>query len=519
MMKINPFAILVVILILGTVVRVYDLSNNPSGFVADEAVIGINADTILTKGTDQYGVPFPVFFKAFGEYKSSLEIYLAVPFVILFGLNEFSVRVTSAVIGVICIVVIYFFVGELLKKQKMRTEIALFSAFFLAISPWHIHFSRIGWDAYMPFILLAMLATYVFLKAQENPRLLPLSVALFGIAAYAYFPARIFIPLFGLGLFIFYFKFFWTNRKQTLISLFVLIIILTPFISFHLKPEGLARWNQVNVFSHPPQDGTIFSHIVHNYLSHFSLDFLFLKGDIDMPGQFIPRHSVRGIGELYLFQLPLIILGFFILWRKPYKDALIIMSLWLLLYPLGSAFTSDLSAQATRSVIGVIPFQILAAIGLGSLFSSKFKTEKKNIVLSIAISIIIIISFSQYLNLYFIEYPKYVNGLYGWQFGAREVLQYFMSVEADYDQLIMSHTEFNAPESFIPFYSQNYRKGCTKCIIGLFDKYDPKKKQLFAVTPYNLAEAKFKATFVTLKTIYFPNGDVAFLIGTIPNTS
>jgi len=518
MRKINPFVMLFVILILGTIVRVYDLSNNPPGFFADEVVNGRNSYTILTKGTDDQNNHFPLIFKAFDTYLSPVAIYAGVPFIALFGLTDKAVRLTSVFFGVISILAIYFFTKCLLKDNPKRNVIALFSALFLAISPWHIHFSRIGWDGYMSSIMFVLIGLYVFLKALENPKLLPLSAFIFGVALYTYIPIRIFVPLFGLGLVFIYPRFFWSNKKIVFISALLLFVVIFP-LAYDFFQGGLYRWKQVNIFSHPPEDKKVYTHIAHNYLSHFSMDFLFLKGDIDMPGQSVSRHSVRGIGELYLFQLPLIILGFFMLWKKPYKRILAIMSLWLLLYPLGCIFTDALSAQANRSLIGVIPFQILAAIGLGSLFSYKYKRETKNIFLSIAISIIIIISFSQYLNLYFVDYKNYTQGLYGWQFGPRDISQYFMSVENEYDQLLMTHTQFNAPDVFIPFYSEYNKKGCSKCGVGNLDVYNPDKKQLFAIAPYELEKTELNATFVTKKTIYHPNGNVAFLIGTIPNKS
>lgn len=514
-MKDTPWLIiLVLILLLGTAVRVYNISNVPPGFFADEVPIGINAYTILTKGTDYQGDRFPLIFKAFNSYISSVAVYATVPFVALFGLTEKAVRLTSASFGIISILAIYFVTKCLFKDNPKRNMIASFSAFFLAISPWHIHFSRIGWDGFMSGIMLVLIGLYVFLKAQENPKLLPLSVLIFGVSLYTYNPIKMFVPLFGLGLFFIYFKFFWENKKMVFISALLLFAVLYP-LAHDFSSSGLVRWNQVSIFSSPPQERTIFSHIAHNYLSHFSMDFLFFKGDTDMMGQIVTRHSIRGIGELYLFQLPFIILGFFILWKKPYRNTLAIMSLWLLLYPLGSAVSNDLNAQATRSLIGVIPFQILAAIGLGSLFSYKSKFEKKNIVILIVTSIIIMLSFSHFLELYFVEYPTYSYGFYGWQFGARDILQYFMTVEADYDDLVMGG-DFNAPEIFIPFYSQNNKKGCSKCIVGSFQgRYNPERKQLFAVNDWQLKEFSYNSQFEKIKDINYPDGKPYVQIGIV----
>lgn len=92
---------LVCIVILGFTIRIWNLSEIPAGFFADEASIGYNAYTMLTKGTDEYGSNYPLFFRAFGEYKSPVQIYATIPFVALFGLNEFSVRPDEAKVNIL----------------------------------------------------------------------------------------------------------------------------------------------------------------------------------------------------------------------------------------------------------------------------------------------------------------------------------------------------------------------------------------------------------------------------------
>lgn len=510
--KINLYTIgIVIILVFSFIIRTYNLSSNPPGFFADEASIGYNAYTILTKGTDEYGINYPLFFRAFGEYKSPLQIYATIPFVALFGLNEFSVRLTSVFFGTLGIFAIYLLTKELFKKYKHNAWIALFSALFLAISPWHIHFSRIAFES-MPFVFFATLGLYFFLRSQRNVRILTLCVITFVLAIYSYFPARIFIPLFGLGIIIVYNRFFLKHKKQIFLNFILLLFLITPLILFTLSPSGFARWNQVNIISQPPKNETVSQHIFTNYISHFSLDFLFFKGDIDMPGQFITRHSVRGMGELYLLQLPLVILGFLYLFSKREKKLIALLILWLILYPTGSMFTIDKSAQATRSIIGVVPFQILSAVGLWFIFTMVSKVNKiLNYSLLAVITAIILFSFTNYLNSYFIRYRIYSSDFWGWQYGAREIVQYFKENESKYDELIMA-PEFNAPDIFFKFYAPN---NCSKCRIGLSDtNYNPSVKQLFAVTPTYLREHP-SIRFKRKKTIYQPNGTIAFQIGEI----
>ena len=207
---------LTLIIVLALFLRFYQLSSNPAGFFCNEASIGNNAYLLLKTGKDDTGQPWPLFFRAFGEYKSPILTYSTIPMVAVFGLNEFSTRVPSAIYGVLGVMAIF-----LLAKILFGVEIALLSSFFLAISPWHVHISRISLEGFSPYVFLATLGSYFFLKSKENIRFLPLSFLTFAIGLYSYFAARIFIPMFLLGMIFLYRKFLLTKVKIMLISFIV----------------------------------------------------------------------------------------------------------------------------------------------------------------------------------------------------------------------------------------------------------------------------------------------------------
>jgi len=282
------------------------------------------------------------------------------------------------------------------------------------------------------------------------------------------------------------------------------------------SPAGWARWQGVSIFSHPPKQTTIVNHVLKNYFSHFSPDFLFLKGDSGMPGQFITRHSIRDMGELYLFQLPLLLLGIFFLFKKKERRVLFILLLWFILYPLGSAFTVDQSAQATRSAIGVLPFQILSAAGL-VYFLNLFRLNFLKWGVVVLFLVVVAVSFQNYLAKYFLQYPLYSSDFWGWQYGPKETMNYFLAVKGKYDDLYMSG-EFNAPDIFLKFYDP--KNTCqNKCKIGdpWRDKeiYTVKRRQLFSLSPEYLHQSGYENRFSIKKAIYYPNGKIAFLIGEI----
>src|SRR6185312_8213719 len=156
------------IIVLGLFLRTYNLANDPAGFFCDEASIGYNAYSILHTGKDEYGVSFPFFFKAFGEYKNPVEIYSTVPFIALFGLHEWSTRIPSAIYGTLGLVAIYLLTGILYKKSKYKKLYGLSAALLLAISPWDIQFSRVALEGLMAYVFFAILGTYFFLRKEEK---------------------------------------------------------------------------------------------------------------------------------------------------------------------------------------------------------------------------------------------------------------------------------------------------------------------------------------------------------------
>jgi hypothetical protein len=129
------------------------------------------------------------------------------------------------------------------------------------------------------------------------------------------------------------------------------------------------------------------------------------------------------------------------------------------------------------------------------------------------IIIVILLDLFVFAKFYFTVYPLYSSDFWGWQYGARDIVTYFSAHEASYDDLIMA-PEFNAPDIFFKFYAPD---NCGKCKIGLPDNYYIKgRRQLFAITPtYMASNSNF--IYTPVKTIYYPNGGIAFVLSEIAN--
>lgn len=512
--RIKNFDIFILTLILlgAFFVRIYNLSNLPQGLFCDEASIGYNAYTLVASGTDEYGKKMPIFFEAFGEYKNPIQVYSTTIPVLIFGLNEFSVRVTSVIYGLGSLIVFYFLLKEIFRASAYKKNIALLGTFFLAITPWHLHFSRVSLEGIMAFVFFTTLGVLFFLKSQQKPIYLLFAAGMLTISMYAYFPARLFVPFFGIFIAILYHKFLLKNKKYTFFALLILILLLLPLV-FHLfLQDGFARWRQVSIFYNQSQNVNSTIHIMTNYFLHFSPDFLFLKGDSGMKDNLINRHSVMGFGELYVFELPLLFLGIYYLFRQNKKICILLLG-WLLLYPLGSMFTTDLNPQATRSIIGVIPFTILSCAGVLCVIKKFDPTLRRRAAFILGITVMVALCyFYAYFRTYTIIYPTFSSGFWGWQSGPRDVVNYFLEHKNNYEQMIMMGS-LNQPEIFIKFYDP--KMACqSKCIVGNMNQYNSQVRQLFAVSTDRMGEIKDE-TFLTKKIIFYPNQQPAFYIGEV----
>ncbi len=499
-MKLHEFTILWSILILSLLLRIHNLTGNPAGFFCDEASIGYNAYTMLTSGKDEFGSLYPVFFRAFGEYKPPFYIYLAVPSIAIFGLNEFAVRLPAVIVGSLTPLALY-----LLAKLFFKKKTSLLITLTLAISPWHIHLTRIALDGFSLWIIFTILELYYFYKAQKtnNKFIYYLSYIFFAFNFYTYRASWLINLLLRIALLIKHRRNIMSQKSIHLAGIIISLVVLIPFLIHISTPAGWMRTKTtVNIYK---RQELVFN-LLNNYPKYFSFKYLFLTGDAGYPNQPIKRHSVLGLGQLYLWQAPLILFGIFTLIRSQKKFAKIILVL-LLLYPLAGSITNDYTPFATRSFIGVIPFSILTFCWFDSLKKHTHITKRIKLT-TLLFNLLIIATISFSLHDFLVKqsrYPQLSSNFWGWQYGARDIITYFKEQEPNYDQFIME-PRFNASSIFFKFYAPD---GCKKCLIGGLDKYNPQLKQLFAVSqdtliniPDNLYEEK--------SSIYYPNGQIAF---------
>ncbi len=485
--------ILIFILLLAALLRLFKLGSIPPHLTSDEASLGYNAYSILKTGKDEYGSLFPIIFKSFGDYKPGLYIYLSIPFVCLFGLNEVSVRLTSALSGILAVLVIFLIVKNLLDKEDdgKGVVLALFSSFVLAISPWHILFSRGAWEANLS-LTLTLLGIYFFIKSLSNQNFFYLSIFSFSLTLLTYQGAK----LSTLIVVIILFFVFWekvskkvlSNLGVFLLSFIIAVFVSLPiFLSFYQNKVG--RLKVFSIFSYPREKSDLqiflnqgnealnslsyyFFHseslnfargIAGRWFNHFEGRFLFFEGDYQNK-----RHSLPNHGVLLIFDLIFLPLGFYYILRDKNKKFKSFIILWLIFSPLPAAISRD-QVHSVRALNMSVPLSLISASGLYFWAANVKNMEFKKKLVFLFPSVFFLGSFVYFLDSLFIHLPIH-NSQY-WEYGYKQIVEAITPIQSKYKNIKIQQS-FSQPYIYFLF----------------FQKYDPTKYQKQA----SLVESEYK---------------------------
>lgn len=467
---------LLIVIVMAAFLRLWQLGVVPPSPDWDEVALGYNAYSILKTGRDEYGTWFPRSLRSYDDYKPPLYVYLTVPSVALFGLNTWSVRLPSAVMGVLAVVGTYFLVIELFSQAKISDvrKLALTSAMLLAISPWHLQFSRIAFEANLG-ITLNVWGVVAFIKGLQSRKWLRISAILFGLALYAYHSERLFIPLLVLLLALVFRKKLFNGKTSILQSAIVGLLIVLPLIPVFFNKTTLTRLrgtsalaDQTLLLSRSVQKlyedqvrgnpwGIIFDNrrivwtlkLLDGYLSHYSLKWLFFTGDN-------PRHHAPDMGLLYVWEAPFLLWGMYTIARRRSMIARVLFG-WFLIAPIAASPTTELP-HAIRTLVFLPTFQIFTAVGVFQSVSSvkrqvssKISIIKKGFLFLLITSLLLLIAFNltYYFHMYFGHMNREVSKY--WQYGYKQAVEYANANYRKYKKIIVS-TELEQPHVFFLYY-------------------------------------------------------------------
>ncbi len=460
----NKFVILGLILLLSAFLRFYGLTEAPPSLNWDEVSHGYNAYSILKTGKDEWSKSFPYIFRAYGDYKLPVYIYLTAGSVALFGLNDFAVRFPSALAGVLSVLFTYFLVKKLFKNDL----VAFLSAFFLAVSPWHLFLSRPAFEANLAsFLVIA--GIYFFLIGLEKKWILPLSVFFLGLAVHSYNSARVFVPLILITLFLIYKDKIleWIKRrgKESFLSLVIVILFFAPLVVSFVSPEGWARFrwvkildqgaiNRINMARGSSSLPKPLPRLIHNkatyftiaytknYFSNFSPRYLFVKGGSNY------QYNIPGQGIVYPVQAPLLLLGLYWLFKKRRQRESKLILLWWLLAVAPAAATQE-NPHVLRTILVLPVSLIIAALGFNQIWLWLKKQKIWQGLLVLVFGLFLVFSFFNFWKNYFGFYRK--NYSWPWQYGYKQVAEFIGGNYDNYQKIYMTK-KYGEPHEFLLFY-------------------------------------------------------------------
>lgn len=449
--------LLVAIFILACVLRFWGLSVNPPALTWDEASWGYNAYTLGQTGKDEFGKFLPVtYLESFGDFKPPMYAYLSVLPIKVFGLTEFATRFASAFFGSLTVLVAFFLVREIFPTSPKKDHIALFTSFLLAISPWHILLSRGAFEANVATFFIVS-GAYVFLfstKQKNNLYFLIFSFLSFLAAMYTFNTSRVFLPIFIPFLLYFRKDILLKNWVKFILTALPSIILFLPLFLFLITPQAKLRYQEVNIFSDiqviervnkevENDHNSTFSKIIHNrrltygveyvrhYLDNLDPGFLFIHGDGN------PKFSIQDVGQMYIWELPFLVLGAIFLFRKK-EGSFVVIPLWLLLGIIPAA-TARETPHALRIETVIPMMQILVAYGF--IYSADYLFSKKNIKWIkptgyITASLVILSTFLYFAHNYFNNYP--ITYASEWQYGYKQAVSYAELHKEKYKNIYMT---------------------------------------------------------------------------------
>lgn len=466
--------ILLAIVLFGVLLRLYALGQAaPPGLNQDEAANGWNAYCLLQTGKDQAGVSWPLFYsRCLGANRSTLYLYVLIPFQALGGLSTFTTRIPAVVAGALTIVLV-FAIG----RRFSGADFGLLGAGLIAVNPWHLFQSRWGHEAALAPLLVA-LPIYLWLKSGcvgpscsggvtlRNALWAGLAGLVTGLCCYGYPAVRLFMVVFLPLAIIASIPTVRTCLRTRagalamLASVAGLGITLGPLVYKHLTDDAIGKrgettwvWLEGTSQGEPPSVETKIAAIAARYPGHFGPRFLFEQGDL------YQIQSPAGWGMFHWYAAPLMLIGLAALIaeavrdirRKQWPIVPMLLLAWLLAYPVGDILSRHdvegrMSMHALRSSPGLPALILLAAWGLVSAYRLLWPRLKAPAVMLGGILAVAFVWLNvSFLGEFFGPYNRDPAVYHGYQVDLVEASHWLKPRLADYDAVFVTARGMNQP--------------------------------------------------------------------------
>lgn len=390
-----------VIILIAVLFRVFNIWEQPSGCYRDEGQNGNEAINIMN------GLELPVYIDR-NTQNAAAYMYLIAAFFKFFGIGVMPIRAVSIVLGVLTIPAFFFFARYIFGSKS-----ALLGALLLALTRWHVNFSRVGFlGVFTVFLMVVVL--YYAVRVYREKRTGDFIMLGFtsSLSLYTYIAARLIPPglvLFGVYILFTQWRFYTANIRKVFLLCLVFIITFIPFGVYIAKnfDAFMRRTATVSIFNkdimkamggrYTGKDGNVKS-APELYLENLGNTLMMFN----WYGDGNPRHNTGRMPMLDFASGMFFMLGFgFALynWKKPFYFFLLSMLFALL----QAGMFSIESPQAYRT-IAIIPiiiaFCIIYLHATWRFFCEQYGVKKQAFFFGVAAAVFVFIAFDN-ANSYF----------------------------------------------------------------------------------------------------------------------
>lgn len=458
---------LLLIICFAIFLRLFMIESVPPAMYGDELTMVYDVHSILNTGYDQTGKFLPLNF-TMGDNRPVGYGYFSLPFVAIFGMNSLGIRALSILSG-IGIVLVMFLIG----RKLFSKEVGLVAAGIASVSPWDISLSRGGFETHFA-LFLSSLGIYFFLLASQRSKFYIFSAFVFAISMHTYSTFKLMVPLMIILLMWYVgFKNIFINLKRhiiiSVISISFLLIAVSLIGIQALVLNSETRFATLNIFSQEELKTNIITSVnkdvldsnlpsliakvFHNkifeywdvlikqYLSNFSVDFLFLNGDLN------PRHNMALMGQFYLIEIVTIFFGIIFLIKERLNKLLLLLLIWVGLAAIPA--TLLMQTHALRGSFMMPALILLSALGLTYIF--RYKGNVAMNLLKILVIMVFLLQFIAFIERTFFVSPNQFSRF--WSYPAKLAAQEAINSSDQYDYIILS-AKIDNVEFAYPVYAQ-----------------------------------------------------------------
>ena len=348
-----------VIFLVAVLLRVIMFGSHPAGLNQDEASVGYDAWALMNDNIDRNGFSFPVHLMAWGSGQNALYAYFSMPFIALFGLNVFSVRIVNLIFSLLTVLAVYSTLKQAVDKRTAFIGMALTAA-----APWNVMLARWGLESNL-FPAMLMLSIWVLFRSTKNKRFFYPAAVILALSLYSYGSAYLVVTLFALACFVYCVVKKLVPVKTLIVGALVYVVISVPIYLFVyinvFELEGL----QIGAMSIPRlygnriqvQNGATFFDFFKN-LYHFVL----------WQTDNTERNAFQFYGCYYVISLPFLMAGIVRAVKKRMEFDFIVL-LALICSVLLFCYYNAPNINRVNAIY--MPLILLTSVGLGGVIKNK----------------------------------------------------------------------------------------------------------------------------------------------------